>query len=330
VIGCGRVGSQADEPAPAGDDRWTHAGAYRRVPGIDLAALCDRDAGRVAAAARAWGVPRTYTDHHALLAGERLDVLSVCTPADTRLDVIRCALEHGVRVVFCEKPLAATVDEARRIRALAAEAGAVVAVNYLRRWDPSVRAVKNLVAGGSLGALQAATGHYGKGVRNNGTHLLDLLTHLVGRPTSLRAGRRVAGGWSPDDPTLDAHLAFATAAGPAAAALLATDDRPYTVFDLDLVFTGGRVRFADSGRVVELYTPGPDPQFSGYRTLGLERTWTGGLGQALVQAAQEMVALHRGECPRPSCGPDEAVEALAQAEALVRSHAAGGATLTSW
>jgi hypothetical protein len=43
-----------------------------------------------------------------------------------------------------------------------------------------------------------------------------------------------------------------------------------------------------------------------------------------------MVALHRGECPRPSCGPDEAVEALAQAEALVRSHAAGGATLTSW
>src|SRR5438552_1700774 len=95
-----------------------------------------------------------YTDSADLLK-EELDAVSVCVPtehhAKVALDVIRAGIP-----VLVEKPLAATVEEAKRIVDAAKTAGVTLAVGHIERHNPAIAAVKRHVQEGQYGDLVTA------------------------------------------------------------------------------------------------------------------------------------------------------------------------------
>jgi predicted dehydrogenase len=135
-----------------------------------LVAIADPDAARLDAHARSLGVAG-YAGVHDLLAGERLDAVCICTPDQHHVEPALAALAAGLHVLI-EKPLATTVDDARRIADAAARAGTVVTVGHILRHTPQYRAAHDAVVQGRVG---------------------DLI-HLVARRYGLiRAGERIAG-----------------------------------------------------------------------------------------------------------------------------------------
>jgi predicted dehydrogenase len=319
VIGCGRIGSLWDEGQPAGPAR-THAGAWQRSGRVVLAALCDQDPARLAEAGARRRVQALYADYRAMLRQETPDLLSLCTTPDQRLGPITAALEAGARLILCEKPLARDLATAREIARRVQAARARLAVAHLRRWAPGIRAAAALVQQGRLGSPQWAVGHYDKGLNNNGSHLIDLLALLLGRPrrlVPLFGGREPGPG---GDPTGDLLLLYPDFP----AYLLGADHRALSLFELDILGTAGRLTLSDKGNRIQLQVAGDDPLRPGYRCLHPEQSIPGRVAESWAYLVDELLEIQAGRRQDPACGIPEALGVMEVLEAARLAWARNG------
>lgn len=104
-----------------------HAEKFARLPGVELAAVVDRDAARA-----------TVSDYRTVIG--RIDAAVVAVPTDLHHQVARACLESGVHVLV-EKPLAATLSEADDLVELAAKKNVVLQVGHVQRYSAAFRAL---------------------------------------------------------------------------------------------------------------------------------------------------------------------------------------------
>ena len=109
--------------------------------GVKLCAVVDRDPAVAAAARAQYGIDGYGSVEDLLAAGAGLDAASVCVPTVHHAAAAEMLLAAGVDVLI-EKPLAATLAEADRILARAAEHGRIVQVGHLERFNPAVTAAR--------------------------------------------------------------------------------------------------------------------------------------------------------------------------------------------
>jgi predicted dehydrogenase len=160
---------------------------------VDMAVLCGRDAGNVARAASEWGWREWSTDWEAVVARPDIDAVDIAVPSDVHPVMAEAALRHG-KHVLCEKPLANTVDEARRMVAAAEASRRVAMVGFNYRRAPAIQLAKQLLESGRLGRIYQVRGQYlqdwgidpqvpltwrfQQAVAGSGA-LGDLLTHVI-------------------------------------------------------------------------------------------------------------------------------------------------------
>src|SRR3954462_15012326 len=94
-----------------------HVDAWRRMPGVTLAAACDRDLTRAQAVA-----DRAYGDAAEMLEAEELDFLDIATPPPSHLPLLRMATGKRIPVIV-QKPLAPTWADVREASKIATESG---------------------------------------------------------------------------------------------------------------------------------------------------------------------------------------------------------------
>jgi predicted dehydrogenase/nucleoside-diphosphate-sugar epimerase len=127
-----------------------HAKALRGLPHVELVGVTDLQEERARALAERFGT-RSYPSLRALRdAGA--EVIHVLTPPDSHAEVAGTALELGCHVLV-EKPLATSVDDCRRIQALAEAKGLVASVNHSLLFDPQIVRALQLVRSGKLGQV---------------------------------------------------------------------------------------------------------------------------------------------------------------------------------
>ncbi|HEY1312448.1 MAG TPA: Gfo/Idh/MocA family oxidoreductase [Steroidobacteraceae bacterium] len=318
VVGCGWIGSGvADDPRA--DGIQSHAAAYAACPDTELAGVCDADAACAQAAATRFGLGRGFHNLSDLLSSTRPQIVSVCTPDATHAAVLREVLNHaGVRAVIAEKPLATDLAEARALVELADSRGVILAVNYSRRFAPShIEARRRLIAG-DLGMVQAVQGCYTKGIMHNGTHWFDLAQWMVGKIARVQAWSGHAGGRQPD-PTCHVRMMFADGQ---TGFLLGLDEERYTIFEMDILGSLGRLRLMDSGVRISWDSVADSPHFSGYRTLQPSGEIASGFKDVALRLVEDVVAA-LGQGRQAKCSGRDGVAALAAADAARRSLATG-------
>ncbi len=239
IIGCGAIAGAYDQIG-GGEAIRTHAGAYRHDPRFWMAACVEPDDALRAAFMAYWGIETGYADLDACMAsGMAFDVASLCSPTEHHAADLKTLLTMPVRAVFAEKPL---TGSAETVAAYAA-AGIPLAVNYLRRWDAGTAGLRDEIAAGEWGRVQAVTGHYAKGLLNCGSHMVDLLHFLIG-PLTAKSVVGVIVDYRDDDPTVSAVL---ETAGGAPVFMVGCDGREFFPFEVDLVMEKGRVSLEDLG-----------------------------------------------------------------------------------
>jgi predicted dehydrogenase len=129
VIGVGHLGRH-------------HARLLAGVEGAELVAVVDSDAERAAAVAEPLGVPVLATPEE---LPDDVAAVSVAVPTSAHQAVVEPLLRKGVHVLV-EKPMAASLDEARSMEALAAEQGLVLHVGHVERFNPALAAFRKLDA----------------------------------------------------------------------------------------------------------------------------------------------------------------------------------------
>ena len=184
VLGYGAIGHE-------------HNAAIQLTQGLELAAICDPNPLRVAAARELAPDVRGHADGLDLLADDGVDLVIVSTPPNSHAAWTLKALEAGKSVVV-EKPFCLTVEEADRQIAAAAERGLTLAVYQNRRWDADYLALKQVIRSGQLGEVfhyESFLGGYGHpcnfwhsdeavsggAIYDWGSHFLDWVLDLFGQ-----------------------------------------------------------------------------------------------------------------------------------------------------
>ncbi|KOR87818.1 Gfo/Idh/MocA family protein [Paenibacillus solani] len=121
---------------------------------IELVAVCDNDESSMQREVTEAGIrPQLYTDYRQLLDEVALDLVYIAVPPSLHYDVARIAFEKGIHV-FCEKPLANSLTEARSLVELAEKANVLNAVHFSLPLDPAVLKLKELVEEQAICGIQ--------------------------------------------------------------------------------------------------------------------------------------------------------------------------------
>jgi inositol 2-dehydrogenase len=139
VIGVGEMGKR-------------HAENMRRhVPEAQLIAIADLSATRVKQVAEELELEHAYVSVEELLQRKDIHAVVIGTPDKFHATVIKAAATAG-KEIFCEKPLAITLEDAESALQAVARAGVRLQVGFMRRYDPAYVAARKRVEAGEIGA----------------------------------------------------------------------------------------------------------------------------------------------------------------------------------
>ncbi len=186
IVGLGFIGGADQVSGDALGQRvedldGTHVMALRGHERVDLVAGSSRDEGRRQRFNDRFDVP-VFADWQELLQkAAPLDIVNIATYTPAHAEVTHAALAAGARVIYCEKPIAPTADEAQGMVDACHAAEALLVINHNIRFHPSFRRLRDLIAAGGLGTLTSASAQWPTGrLGNVGTHMIDAVQMVTG------------------------------------------------------------------------------------------------------------------------------------------------------
>jgi predicted dehydrogenase len=182
IVGCGQFAEE-------------HVKEIRKICGVEVVAVCDREPLMAEQLAERHRIPRQYASLEAMYAEITPDVAHITTPPQTHLQLGRYACEHGSHI-YVEKPFTVNYNEAFELVKAAEACGRKVTVGHIYHFDPPIMKMRQLVAQGVLGEpvhVEALMGYslegsFGKAFVNNRNHWIyslpgqlfqNIISHLV-------------------------------------------------------------------------------------------------------------------------------------------------------
>lgn len=268
IVGCGQIAGGYD----FANDQFvrTHAKAITQNEHCKLIAVCDIDSQVAKEFSTKWKIDKSYINLEAMLCENEIDLLSICTPTEFHEEMFSIACRNRVKTIWLEKPMASSKDAVLRMKELADKTGVNVWVNYFRRYDPGLQKVKQLID--SVGEIKHVRALYTKGLRHNGSHMLDLIHWFFGKVVAVRNPSVVE-----DDsfPSLSAILETERAA----VQLVALDYHDYEMFELEVIGNNERIIIKDGGQSIEISKVVSSKYYDGYRNLSVNEIHDSTYGQ---------------------------------------------------
>lgn len=181
LVGLGAIGwrwSQSDESRSNYAARETHYHAMKHHSLIDLVGGVDPDEGARKDFQSAAG-NLVYPNLSSALRDAQPSIVAIATPPSTHADLVceaaACATVAGI---ICEKPMAESVDDCRRM--IDACAGKTLIIAHQRRYEQRHRLLRAFLKSGTLGAVMAGVCTFPGDYLSNGSHAADTLRFLVG------------------------------------------------------------------------------------------------------------------------------------------------------
>ena len=142
MIGVGRMGTN-------------HARGYELHPRCELVAAADPDRRNLDLFRERFGVSAVYESYEDLLANEEIDIAAPVLPVSVNPEVVIACAEAGVRAIFSEKPIAASLQEADRMVEVCRSRGIPFASGDSWRNLPQFRQFRSMVDSGEVGEVRS-------------------------------------------------------------------------------------------------------------------------------------------------------------------------------
>jgi len=279
LVGCGHAG-MLHERDPKRPKPASFLGGLRSLPDrFRLAGLCDIDPEVLLLAREQVGedIPAFVSLREGLEAVGP-DVVGLATWTRTHVPLMHLCLDQGIRGLVVEKPLCILPSQARAIDRRLRQHPLPVEINHLRRWDNRYQWARDVIRLKPWGPLrsihaQVLTGRGGIGwerqmrdregggaLFHDGTHMVDLLLFLLGRPLAIQGVHARWGRWV--EHSLCAMLRFP---GDVEVFLEVGGERDHFAFSLRLEFAGAVLTVGNG--LYRLETVQESPRFSGFSEL---------------------------------------------------------------
>ncbi len=258
IIGCGRIAGGFEDDKGR-DHPCTHAGSYTLHKRTKIVAISDISQLSLDNFSKRWNVKKTYINYVEMIQREKLDIVSVCTHEDTHVKIIKDVALSGVKLIFCEKPIARNSIETKEMIAVCESNNVELVINHARRWHEHFNYVKSILNNQELGELVSITGRYTSGLMVMGTHMIDTMRFLAGevdtvigstKEDSVDSKPLYSENFSVEDPSYSAMFNFH---GGVVGFLDGSCKKQYLLFEIDAHCTSGKVSITSNGRNITIW-----------------------------------------------------------------------------
>jgi predicted dehydrogenase len=195
----------------------------------EFIAVCDVDEQRAKTIAESFGAKKHIAKSHDLINSGEINTVFVCTPTKSHPSIVEAAAQRKLNI-FCEKPLARSLDEAREMQSVIVEAEVKNQVGLVLRYSPVYNVIRELISDSNLGRPMSVifrddqyfpiTGIYGSTWRSDAEvagggaliehsiHDVDIMRWLFGDVTRVRAKTRNFAGHQNIEDLAVAELEF--------------------------------------------------------------------------------------------------------------------------
>jgi predicted dehydrogenase len=146
-----------------------HLEMYKKIPGVEVAAIADVDPDRAKLIAEEYNIPDIYTNFRDLLKRDDIESVDVCLHNNFHMPVTVAALEAG-KNVYCEKPMAGSYVDALKMFETAKSTGKMLHIQLSTLYSRETKVASELIQGGKLGKV-----YHGRstGFRRRGRPFVD-------------------------------------------------------------------------------------------------------------------------------------------------------------
>ncbi|MXZ20330.1 MAG: Gfo/Idh/MocA family oxidoreductase [Caldilineaceae bacterium SB0665_bin_25] len=251
IIGLGRMGSTIDDEFPDRSPPYSVAASCKASERLQVVTGADVDAAKRAAFSERWGVEALYEDYVEMIRQEEPDMVAVCTRGHLHAEMATRSAQEGVRLIFCEKAIACSMDEADGILKAVQQNGSLFNSGVLRRFNLRYHQARDMIRQGEIGEPKAAVHYASTNLLHGHIHSIDTLSFLLDDPKvesiwgELNTiDHRIPDNRLDDDPYGIFQLTFAN--GVAAASV------PAGNWEFEVMGDGGSVRVFDNGNDLQL------------------------------------------------------------------------------
>ncbi|MFC1717917.1 Gfo/Idh/MocA family protein [Candidatus Poribacteria bacterium] len=182
IVGCGRMGGTIDEEVrgtPHGALPYSHAAGYTACERTTIVAAADIVEEKAKYVCSKWDIPKLYTDYREMIEKEKPDIVSVATRPGDHAEITIFAAEHGVKGVYCDKPLCASMEEADAMYDACEQYGVKFNLGTQRRFSPGYIKMREIMESGEIGERRSVIAYSGGGALWTYTHAADMLLFLA-------------------------------------------------------------------------------------------------------------------------------------------------------
>lgn len=157
-----------------------HYQAYQKA-GVQVTAICDINSDQIRKFLPTFPEKKMYSSYLELFSAEKPDLVSVVTNGPSHAEIAIAASVSGVSNILCEKPIATSLQDARRIISTCERNKTRLSVNHIRRWSHNYLNLKKLIEDGTIGEIRHLYFNCGStGLGNFAIHFFDLARMLTG------------------------------------------------------------------------------------------------------------------------------------------------------
>ncbi len=179
IVGCGRMGGTIDEEIRGGPNAillpYSHAAGYTACERTTLVAAADVVEDNLNRVCSKWNIPNRYTDYREMIEKEAPDIISIATRPGNHAEITAYAAEHGVKGIYCDKPLCASMEEADAMVEVCEKYRVKFNLGTQRRYTPGYIKMRDIVESGEIGDRHSVIAYASGAALWGYTHAADML-----------------------------------------------------------------------------------------------------------------------------------------------------------
>ena len=178
------MGGTIDEEVRGGPNTillpYSHAAGYTACERTTIVAAADVVEENLQRVCSKWNIPNRYTDYREMIEKEAPDIISIATRPGNHAEITAFAAEQGVKGIYCDKPLCASMEEADAMVKVCEKNNVKFNLGTQRRYTPGYVKMREIVESGEIGERRSVIAYTSGAALWGYTHAADMLLFFAG------------------------------------------------------------------------------------------------------------------------------------------------------